>query len=60
MDNENEKPNIALKTALIEFAFVFLSAFCWNHFRKRGESLVDTAGVAALTAFFLFLFHRTE
>jgi hypothetical protein len=60
LDNDNTKRRSALKTALIEFALVFVIAFCWNHFRKTSESLVDTAGVAALTAFFLFLFHRSK
>jgi len=45
LDNANAQQRLSgPKTALIEFALVFVSAFCWNHFRKTSESLVDTAG----------------
>jgi hypothetical protein len=61
MGNDNTKRRLsAFQAALIEFVLVFVGAFCWNHFRKIGESLMDTLGVAALTAILLYVFHRSE
>jgi len=42
-------------TALVEFLIVFVSEICWNFFRKTGQSVFDSFGIAAITAVFLYV-----
>jgi hypothetical protein len=48
----------ALQIGLIEFVIVFASALCWNLVRKTGESVLDSFGVAVITAVFLYIVER--
>jgi hypothetical protein len=44
--------------ALVEFAIIFVSALCWNFVRKTGESVLDSFGVAVVTAVLLYFWER--
>jgi hypothetical protein len=48
----------AHRIAILEFVTVFVSALCWNFFRKTGESIFDSFGIAAVTALLLYVFER--
>jgi hypothetical protein len=56
----NEAQRSALKTAVSEFLVVFVAAICWIFVRKTGESVLDAFGVAVVTAFFLYIVHRSR
>jgi hypothetical protein len=56
----NEKRQSALKTALLEFVVVFVTASVWNLVRKTGESVVDAFFIAVITAVFLYALHREK
>jgi hypothetical protein len=55
---EKKKRQPAFTLALIEFAVMFLSEIGWNLVRKTGQSMLDSFGIALLTAIFLYAFHR--
>jgi hypothetical protein len=54
----NQARRSASRTALIEFLIVFVSEICWNFFRKTGQSIFDSFGIAAITAVFLYVWMR--
>ena len=62
-ENDTSRPvkhvrRSALRIALIEFLIVFISALCWNVVRKTGESILDSFGIAVVTAVFLYILER--
>lgn len=56
--DEKKKRQSARNLALVEFAVVFLSEVGWNLVRKTGQSLVDSFGIALVTALLLYAVHR--
>jgi len=52
----NERTKSAIKVSSIEFAVVFGAELGWNFVAKGGQSVLDSFGIALLTAIGLFLF----
>jgi len=53
-----EKRKSALKTALLEFAVVFVTAIVWSLVRKTGKNVVDAFFIAGITAVLLYALHK--
>lgn len=53
-----EKQQSALELAIVEFAVVFGSEADWTLLRKTGQSVIDSFGIALMTAILLFAFHN--
>ena len=49
-----------IQIALVEFVMIFVTILCWNFVRKTGESVLDSFGVAAVTAVLLLYFWKRE
>jgi hypothetical protein len=58
-DDHGPKSRLSpFQIALVEFFIVFLSGLLWNLLRKTGESIVDSFGVAVVTAVFFYFVER--